>query len=500
MSRWLVLSLASMAVLFLGGGLTARAGESPDPKKPIEQRVKELEDQLDQLKKETKTSPSTTKSPTAAEKPAEPERPPNLFAPMSERIDVTGEVRARGEYRSLVDYKTDNGMDGSSSFTLLRTRLAVDATVNDWLRGYVQFQDSRTFGEEYSTTADNRSNFTNHDTGVDLHQGYFDVKLDGFLGGAPLTLRAGRQEMQYGSGRLVDVCAWGNAGRSFDGGRLTWKSENWDVNLFATTIKEPYYAAGTQSYTDQDQTFSGLHVAYTGIEKHTIDAYAYYRDIADQSVTGEDTTHGGLGDRKDVTSGVRLLGKLGPWDYEGEAALQVGRYAYDDELAWMAVARLGYTVEDMAWKPRLGLEYDFASGDHDPTDGDRGGFDDLYGSRHGVLGIADYTGRSNLHDFVVQASASPVKNWTVGADYHYFVLAEEEDAWRASDLTVMRQDTSGDSGRDLGSELDLQATYKLKNLDLSFGGARFFAGNYVENTTGRDKDATWLFLSATVKF
>jgi hypothetical protein len=495
-SRRLAMGLTCVVVFCVGGNLAVRAGETPEPKKTLEQKVKELQDQIDQLKKEAKIgSPAAKDAPSA-------EKPPNLFAPMSERVEVTGEIRARGEYRSVTDYKSDKGMQGDSAFTLLRTRLAVDAKVNDWLRGYVQFQDSRTFGEEYSTTADNRSNFTNHDTGVDLHQGYFDIKLNGILDDAPLTLRVGRQEMQYGSGRLVDVCAWGNAGRSFDGGRLIWKDDAWEVNLFATTIKEAYYATTALSRTDTDQSFSGLHVTYTGIEEHTLDVYAYYRDIADKSVTGEDkTNNGGLGDRKDTTAGARVLGKLGSWDYEAEGAIQAGRYAADDELAWMVVARLGYTIKEIAWKPRLGVEYDFASGDSDPTDGDHNGFDDLYGARHGVLGIADYTGRSNLHDFVAQVSVDPVKSWTVGVDYHRFLLAEKDDAWRASDLSVMQQDSSGDSGRDLGSEIDVQATYKpLKNLDLSFGGARFFAGDYVEKTTGRDKDATWLFMSATVKF
>jgi hypothetical protein len=305
--------------------------------------------------------------------------------------------------------------------------------------------------------------------------------------------------MSLGSGRLVAVRPWSNVGLSFDGARLTYKDGDWEASLFGANVKEPYYAAGTLSRTDQDQTFSGLHVTYTGIEKHTLDAYAYYRDIADQSVTGEDRPTE-TGDRKDTTLGARFLGKLGPWDYEGEAALQTGEYAYDDELAWMAVARTGYTFESAGWKPRLGLEYDFASGDKNPTDGKHGGFDDLYGVRHGFLGTADYTGRSNLHDFVAQASVKPFKDWTVGADYHYFVLAEEKDAWRACDLSAMRQDTSGESGRDLGSEIDVQASYKIKNLDLSFGGAYFFAGHYVRETTGRDKDATWAFLSATVKF
>ena len=520
MLRRLVVSLASMVVLFLGGGLAAPAGEPPDPQKSLEQRVKELEDQLDRLKKGMKTSPPATKGTPAAEKPAEPEKPPNLFAPLSERIEITGEVRVRGEYRDVTDYKSNDGMNGTSSFTLLRVRLAVDAKVNDWLRGYVQIQDSRTFGEESSTTADNSTSTLpagkTHNTGVDLHQGYFDAKLNDFLAGLPLTLRAGRQEMQLGSSRLVDTCDWGNAGRSFDGARLTWKDGGWEANLFATNIHEPMTPPqGNSSLprttepwrTDIDTTFSGLHLTCKAIENHTLDAYVYYREIADQSVTGGEDMPTKYGDREDFTYGARFLGKLGPADggavdYEGEAAMQTGRYAFDDESAWMAVGRAGYTFGDWPLKPRLGLEYDYASGDKDPTDGKHGNFDDLFGTRHSVLGIADYTGRSNLQDCVAQASVKPTEKWIVMAEYHYFLLAQEKDWWYASDLShaTASRDTTGDAGNQLGTEIDLQATYKLKNLDLSFGGAHFFAGQYVREVTGRERDANWLFLSATVKF
>jgi hypothetical protein len=478
----------------------AFAAEPPGTAQPggqgsgsLEQRVRQLEELVGKLQGEGKAVPAEAEGVPTGEKPR------NLFAPLSERIEITGEVRVRGEYRSVVDYKTDSGIDGDTSFTLLRTRLTVDAKVNDWLRGYVQFQDSRTFGEEFSTTADNRSSFDNHDTGTDLHQGYFDARLDGFLGGLPLTLRAGRQEIQLGSGRLVDTCAWGNSGRSFDGIRLILAGDPWAINVFGATIKEPYYAAGTRSHTDEDQLFGGLHVTYTGIEKHTLDLYAYGRDFADNSFRGEDHP-AESGDRKDLTCGARVLGRLGPVDYEGEAAGQAGRYAYDDELACMVVGRLGYNFDSVSWKPRLGLEYDFASGDEDPADGERGGFDDMYGLRHLVLGFADYTGRSNLHAFMAQAGMKPFKDWTVGVDYHYFLLAEKKDAWRASDLSVMRRDPAGKSGDELGSEIDLQAAYKTKNFDLCFGGALFLVGDYVRETTDREKDAIWLFMSAAVKF
>jgi hypothetical protein len=166
----------------------------------------------------------------------------------------------------------------------------------------------------------------------------------------------------------------------------------------------------------------------------------------------------------------------------------------------MAVVRGSYAFRQAPWRPRVGLEYNFASGDEDPADGEHGGFDDLFGLRHFVLGIADYTGRSNLHDFVLQTSAQPTKALTLQADFHWFRLAEARDAWRSCSLGVMRRDTSGESDPELGSEIDLVVAWKTKNFALEAGCAEFFAGPYVRDTTGDDEDAFWCYLQATLRF
>lgn len=407
-----------------------------------------------------------------------------VVAPLARRVEVSGEVRVRGEYRSVRSYATDAGMRQSEDFALLRARLGVDADVNDWLRAFVQFQDSRTFGEEASTTADTE--------GADLHQGCFDVRLKE-LPGTDLVLRAGRQEIALGSGRLVERCAWSNAGRSFDGARLIWKQSDWEVNLFGANVHE------VPASTDEDHVFSGLHAAYGGLKDHAFEAYAYHRRFAEESFVGET---GSLGELRDTTVGARAAGKAGPWDYEAEGAWQTGERADDDVDAWMAVARAGYSVPGCPCGLRLGLEYDYASGDPDPADGEWQTFDPLYGLNHWPLGVSDYVVRSNVHDFVAEASASPfgAKDWVVSSQFHWYRLAEAEDAWRGSNLAVVRRDATGESSADLGREINLQVAHKTKNIEFSLGAARFLAGEFVEDTTGRDQDATWAFLQCAVKF
>jgi hypothetical protein len=450
--------------------VTAKEGATQDEIRDLRERVKRLEQQAGESEKK------------APEKPGE-EKGGKVFAPLDEKVKLSGEIRVRHEYRSLQDYKTIGNMRTMDDTTMSRIRLNVDMEITEWLGGNVGIQDSRVFGEEASTTSD--------EAGVDLHTGYMEARLRSKLD-VPVMLRLGRQEMRLGSGRLMAERPWGNVGQSFDGLRITYEEDGWQAHGFMMVIRE-----GTGS-VDEDRILTGAHFTCRAVEDHTVDLYLYHRRYADETFVGE---KGDTGDLRDGTAGFRGTGKTGGLDYEGELAFQFGYRGKDDVRAWMAVFRGGYTLEEWAGRPRLGIEYNYASGDNDPTDGRFGGFDDLFGLRHGVLGIADYTGRSNLHDFSAGLVIEPVKNLTLQVEGHKFCLAEKKDAWRASDLSVMRRDTSGTSDPDLATELDLITRFKAgKHFDLQLGGAWFWAGPYVEDTTGVDKDAWWCYLQATASF
>ena len=70
-----------------------------------------------------------------------------------------------------------------------------------------------------------------HENRFDLHQLFIDVKPLGAK--TPLTLRVGRQELQYGGQRLVSPLAWANTRRRFDAVKLFYQSEKFDVDVFA---------------------------------------------------------------------------------------------------------------------------------------------------------------------------------------------------------------------------------------------------------------------------
>ncbi|MHC4797156.1 MAG: alginate export family protein, partial [Planctomycetota bacterium] len=64
----------------------------------------------------------------------------------------------------------------------------------------------------------------------DIHQMFIDLR---FLGqDVPLTLRFGRQELQYGKQRLISPLDWANVRRTWDGVKVFWQDENWNIDTW----------------------------------------------------------------------------------------------------------------------------------------------------------------------------------------------------------------------------------------------------------------------------
>src|SRR6201987_6331321 len=97
-------------------------------------------------------------------------------------------------------------------------------------------QRFRFFGELNSSLEDGRTGGPRalDEDKFDVHQGFVDFVVLKPRENYSLTLRIGRQEMAFGSGRMIDLVEGPNVPLSFDGFRLSWKSPEWKVAGFAT--------------------------------------------------------------------------------------------------------------------------------------------------------------------------------------------------------------------------------------------------------------------------
>src|SRR5258706_5725452 len=152
----------------------------------------------------------------------------------------------------------------------------------------------------------------------------------------------------------------------------------------------------------------------------------------------------------------------------------------------------------MDWKPRIGVEYDFASGDRNPTDGKRGTFDPLFPFGHYYQGFADVFAFKNGKDLAMFLKVQPTDTLQVSLDFHHFWLAADKDAWYNFAGTALRRDVTGISNTQVGYETDLHVRLSMGKFVKFWGGwSHFFAGPYVRQTAtpaGTDTDMNWFFL------
>jgi hypothetical protein len=397
-----------------------------------------------------------------------------------------GQVRLRYEFRSPLDYRLPGAfgrpaterLEDRGDVAVMRVRLGARVTPAPRVRVYVQLQDSRALGQEGSpsTAIDN----------LDLHQAFVDLDS---LGGLPVEVRLGRQELLYGDQRLVSPLDWHNVGRSWDGVRARGRRRAVQLDGFLTWVAEGRKAGS-------DRLFAGLYLAWKGPHGVGADLYHFWRSFGDSGFVSEGGRGGSLDDR---TAGARLRIAAGRLDACGEAALQRGRRAGDRVESWAAAAKLSAGL-DAGGRLKATAEYLFASGDRNVADGEAGRFDPLYAFSHFYLGYLDVVGWANVRDLNGGLAIQPGPRWSAQAEFHRFELAEARDAWVDAAGNVVRRAPSGAAGRDLGRELDVVVRWTARpGTALLAGWSHLWPGDFVARSGGGG-DADWGFAQLTVSF
>lgn len=428
-------------------------------------------------------------------------------------FDVGGQVRGRFEYKSgyavpgtpgASDF-SDNSPD--NAYWLLRTKLHLGWKPTSWLNAYAEGRDSQSWEDKRSPVPD--------EDVLDLHQAYLG------LGNArefPVTAKIGRQELSYGDERLVGAFDWNNIGRVFDAGKLRYDSEPVSVDLFSGRVVIPQDEVFNES-NDYDW-FSGVYASTrTLVPKQETQLYFLARNVGRSSPTafqGDSPALVPPASARDIyTLGARvksLPGQLAGWDYDAELAGQLGNFydaAQDERLeqqAWAAHLGGGYTFEQTAWKPRVGLEYNFSSGDSDPGDDTHETFDNLFPTNHKYYGYMDFVSWQNIHQMGLRTSARPLKGLTLSADFHAFWLADTSDFFYGVSGAARNAGGYGlqpNNGSFVGTEIDLVASYQIRPYAAAqVGYGHFFRGDYIKDTLTSDgsQDADWIYAQLHLNF
>lgn len=403
-------------------------------------------------------------------------------SPWYERVSVGGELRVRSE--TQVNYGPITGGVDNDSFVLLRVRPHLDARPIEGLRIFIQPQFSRAFAQEESTiasTIDEPGGAVPSANNVfDLHQGFIEFEK---IGGSIVTVKIGRQELIYGDERLVGAFGWSNIGRSFDAAkiRLAWE-KFWVDGFFSWNEK----AAG-------NEYFGGVYSSWKIRPEMTLDLYSLL--LRDNDGDGSATVTGQTLD----TTGGRFAGTLleEKIDYNLEAAVQLGKTEPNSHLAYAGHAAGGYTF-DAAWRPRLGVEYNFASG-NDPGTTRVERFNNLFPTNHDKYGYIDFASWRNIHDIVASVGIKPVKGLLLKLDYHLFLLPEPADGMFRASGAPLRAGAAGASIL-AGHEIDFFGKYQWNKWVGFLWGYSLFKGGEFFSDTGTNGTAHFLYAQTTASF
>jgi hypothetical protein len=179
-------------------------------------------------------------------------------------------------------------------------------------------------------------------------------------------------------------------------------------------------------------------------------------------------------DRSLDTFGARLITEptVGRLDYELEAIYQSGRIsrslapdaAPQNVRATFFHVDIGYSFAG-AWRPRLSVEFDRASGDK--RGGRYGRFDTLFGMRRADLapaGLYNSVGRANIATPGIRFEATPSRRLDWFAVYRAMWLASDEDSFSTTGV----RDATGQSGDFAGHQFEGRVRYWLMPSRLRF--------------------------------
>ncbi len=394
-------------------------------------------------------------------------------------VDVGGEYRLRYHGERNIRGLGLTGLD--DDFLLQRSRVYGNVELGERVRVYAEMIDAQSNFESLPPRATEENRY-------DLLNLFADFRLlEGSRG--ELWARVGRQELLYGAERLVSPLPRGNTRRNFEGYKMMWQGENWDIDAFwvrPVAVQPRRFDAPVPS-----REFMGLYATSKMWEDRTIDWY-YLRFL--------DTDRGLAPPAAPLqfdTLGIRWDRQWGNWLAEAEAAIQWGAFGGAGHTAGMFTLGGGRRFPNARWKPVLWVYYDWASGD--AVQGN--GFHHLFPLGHRYLGWMDLFGRRNIQDINFRLTLQPHERVKLLLWHHVFFLQRADDVPYTVAMTPAVAAPGG--SQHLGQELDLALEWTVTpRTHLLLGYSHFFAGDFYRTnpTAPFSGDADFFYTQYTVQF
>lgn len=300
-------------------------------------------------------------------------------------LSIGGEVRQR--YEAFRNDSWGRAPDDHNGYLLQRYMLHTDWHFGKSVRAFVQLRsnfEAGRVGGPRPVVDENK---------LDFNQAFVDLSF-GAGEKAKVLLRVGRQEMAFGTGRLVTFRESPNVRLSFDGLRATVKTSKWTIDGIAVKPVESdlgYFDDGPTRQT----SFWGVGGQRTMNLPGQSKLGVFYLGLDRKSARFD----AGTGREIRQTVGTQFFGNAGAVDHNTEFVYQFGSFKGGSIRAWMITTDTGYTFRRERLTPRVGLRANIASGDKNPNDNQLESFNALFpaGNYFGEIGLLGQINFMNLY-------------------------------------------------------------------------------------------------------
>jgi len=419
----------------------------------------------------------------------------------TQNVKVSGAIDSYWFHRTGYDLTSDtqNGVTKVDNFRS-NTQVEVSAELTDNVSTVVNVVNERDWTNTTSVSTNNE-----FDVQLDLA----NVKMKEIFY-APLTLTVGRQDIWLGRGFVIgnNSNSWNPDAKlsapeysvltAFDAVRATLDFNPWTIDLIYSKI-----AGGAQKFNADDTDLYIANVNYKFSEYNAVAEGYFIEQNARFAAGAAGAAEYGKSNVTDTIGGRVQFDPISQITLGGELAYQWGDYkplVTSNKRSRDAYAAdvFGTYRFDNVWKPALTLEYVYLSGqDPNDTTGDYGAWNSLYRGRfytayndfRGSVYAENYTGgtagNTNQEILQVKGDIKPLDDLLLSVRYSYL--------WTPQDQQV------SNTNKDLGNEIDLEATYDYtEDVSFNFLAGWFIPGKYYPS--GKDKTATDLVSSVKVTF
>ncbi|MET0463404.1 MAG: alginate export family protein [Chitinophagaceae bacterium] len=395
-------------------------------------------------------------------------------------LSMGGDIRY--QYQWFRNENWGKAIADKDGFLLTRYLVHSDLHLGAKTRFFVQLQSSLANGKETSPSPVEENQ-------LDLHQAFADVVFvrRGVTG---LTLRVGRQELLYGSQRLISVRDGPNNRQSFDAARMIFSDGYGTADLFFSH----FVRSKQRIFDDGFNNNVKLWGAYLVRNKVPLvrNADLYYLGLHKSNAVFAD----GIGRELRHSIGSRLWNTSSGARYDVEGLYQFGDLAGKAISAWTISVNAGYKFNSWKCRPELAIKTELISGDAISGDGHLNTFNPLF-PRGGYFGLVSLIGPSNLFDIhpSIALNISPATTWNFDCDL-FWRYSRQDGIYQPN--VALIYDGSASKSLSIGRQYSTDIVYTPNRFLYLRGEFTFFKAGQFLREAGPGKNI--LFAAATIQY